>query len=200
MGSPWGDVPTWIGLIGAFVAFRAGLNQYRTAQQWKRAEFVAAEMKAFFADSQIAIALILVDYSPIRLDHEGRLSKAGWVFDDDKLISSLAIHTQFADDIERFEDDEMLARLAFDSLLTGLERFDHYLRTRLIDLEDLKVYLDYWIDKMGNPSKEWKKPEFYDAFAAFVRAYGYRGVEHLFVEFGVPLPVRKGAPTSSGLR
>lgn len=38
----------------------------------------------------------------------------------------------------------------------------------VIELEDLKVYLDYWIDKMGNPSKGWKKPEFHDAFAAFV--------------------------------
>lgn len=187
MDPSWGDIPTWIGLVAAYVAFRAGLAQYRTAQEWKRAEFVAAEMKAFFADPQIATALMLIDYSVIRLDGDGKRSKDGWVFDDEKIVRSLAVHTKFTGEIEKFGVDEMVARMAFDSLLTALERLDHYLKTRLIELKDLKVYLEYWIDKMGNPATGWKPPAFYDALSSFIKAYGYAGVEHLFAEFKVPV-------------
>ena len=36
-----------VALVGAAVAFVVSLLQYRKAQQWKRAEWVAREMKAF---------------------------------------------------------------------------------------------------------------------------------------------------------
>jgi len=190
----WDDAPTWIGVAAAVAAFVVGLWQYRTAQQWKRAEFVAAEMKAFFADAQVATALILIDYSEIKLDPSGRISKTGRRFDDAMVISALAVHTKFAGEIEKFGEEEMQARLAFDALLTGLERFDHYVRAGLIEIDDLKVYLDYWIDKMGNPAKGWKAAAFYDALADFVNGYGYSGVAHLFLAFQAPLAARLKDP------
>jgi hypothetical protein len=36
---------TFVGVCGAAVAFVIGLRQYKRAEQWKRAEFIAAEMK-----------------------------------------------------------------------------------------------------------------------------------------------------------
>jgi len=184
----WGDVPSWLGVAGAAGAFGIGLWQYVTAQAWKRAEFVSAEMKAFFGDPQVATALTLIDYSVIRLNQDGKLSKTGWEFNDAKLVDSLAVHTKFVNEIEKFSDDEFLARMAFDALLTGLERFDHYLQANLITLDNLKIYLAYWIDKMGNPSSGWKEPPFYVALHGFVRAYEYRGVQHLFTLFTISPP------------
>ena len=69
MDSIWGDVPTWLGLAGAIVAFLIGRAEYRKAQEWKRAEFVAAEAKQFFIDEEIATALLLIDrrFSPARV-------------------------------------------------------------------------------------------------------------------------------------
>jgi hypothetical protein len=181
----WGDVPAWLGLIGAAFAFAVALDQYRTAQAWKRAEFVAAETKLFFEHPQVATALLLIDYSVIRLDKVGKRSVQGTVFDDDLLIRALAVHTQFTDEIEKFNDAEMLARTAFDELLTGLERLDHYLQTNLISVGDLKVYLGYWVEKLGDPESRWKKPEFYQALYGFIEAYRYQGVRHLFESFGL---------------
>jgi hypothetical protein len=188
VGIDWGDVPTWLGLLGAGVAFGVGLAQYRTAQAWKRAEFVASETKQFFDDELVATALLLVDYSVIRLDEQGQMSSKGHVFDDALLQRALTVHTKFADEIEKFPPDEMQARTAFDALLTGLERFDQYVSTELITVGDLKVHLDYWIDKLANPDSDWKPQGFYDAMRNFVVAYQYRGVMRLFERFGYPIP------------
>jgi hypothetical protein len=182
------NYPEWIGLIGAFVAFTIGLRHYSVAQAWKRAEFMAAEAKAFFDDPKVATALLLIDYSVIRLNQQGVPSPKGAVFDDDILVRALALHTEFVDETERLCQQELQAREAFDSLFAGLERFDHYLQTKLIRIDDLQVHLGYWIDKLANSNSEWKKREFYAAVHQFVHLYGYHGVQHLFAAFKVGGP------------
>lgn len=49
-------------LLGAAVAFVIGLIQYRRAQQWKRAEWVAQEMKGVFSDPLVQAALTMIDW------------------------------------------------------------------------------------------------------------------------------------------
>ena len=51
-----------------FVYFLGGLLQYRRAELWKRAEFLAGEMKTFFADQPIAQALTMVDWTARRIN------------------------------------------------------------------------------------------------------------------------------------
>ena len=50
---------TLAAMTGGLVAFLGGLMQYRRAQRWKRAEFVANEMKEFKADPMVHNALLL---------------------------------------------------------------------------------------------------------------------------------------------
>ena len=66
MGIDWGDVPTWLGVVGAVIEFILGRAEYRLAQQWTRSEFLAAEVDRFFANPRVATALLLVDYSAIK--------------------------------------------------------------------------------------------------------------------------------------
>jgi hypothetical protein len=187
MGSAWGDVPTWLGLIGAVFVFIVSRREYRRAQQWQRSEFLAAEVDRFFAQPRVATALLLIDYSEIRLDADGR--RVGTVtadtrtFTDALITSALRVHTEFKNDTESFEPPEMLAREAFDELLTGFERFDHHIRTGLIDIADAKVYLGYWVEKVADSNSGWKPPTFYSALARFIEAYQYRGAAHLFEAF-----------------
>src|ERR1700680_4730862 len=69
------DFTTWkaddllkaIALAGAAVAFVIGLLQYRKGQRWKRAEWVAQEMKALFAEPLVQAALSLIDWSSIEI-------------------------------------------------------------------------------------------------------------------------------------
>ena len=49
-------------LLGAGVAFGIGLNQYRKSETWKRLEFVAAEMRAFYDDAAVKLAMGMLDW------------------------------------------------------------------------------------------------------------------------------------------
>jgi hypothetical protein len=75
-GSAWGDVPTWLGIVGGLLAFFWGLWQYRETRLWKRAEFVAAECDKFFRNPKIETALLLLDYSAIKLRADGKRPQA----------------------------------------------------------------------------------------------------------------------------
>jgi hypothetical protein len=44
----------WIASSVTLLVLLGGLYQYRRSQLWKRAEFIAGEMKVFFADSDLA--------------------------------------------------------------------------------------------------------------------------------------------------
>lgn len=187
------SIVEWLALFGAAVGFGVGLYQNNTAQSWKRTEFVAAEAEKFFNDAKISTALLLIDYNVIRLTPEGKRAlkgQAGHVYTDDALIKALAVHTKFEDEVEKFSEDEMLAREAFDALLTGLESFDHHIQAGLITMEDVQVYFRYWLPKLSSAESGWKGAEFYVALHAFIDAYEYRGVQRLFRTFGTAGPRR----------
>ena len=188
----WADVPAWVGLGGGIVAFYLGRREYRNAQQWKRSEFLASEVDRFFAQPRVATALLLIDYSEIRLEADGRRANtatpSSHVLTDAMMTTALRVHTQFKNDTESFNPPEMLAREAFDEILTGFERFDHHIKIGLIDVADAKVYLGYWVERLADPRSEWKPLEFYVALARFVKVYQYRGAAHLFRKFRHPLP------------
>jgi len=50
------------GTIGSLVVFSIGLSTYLRTEKWKRAEFLANEMKEFFANSRLEKALFLIDW------------------------------------------------------------------------------------------------------------------------------------------
>jgi hypothetical protein len=52
-----------LGTYSAMVAFIVGLLQYRTAQRWKRAEFVATEAAKILQDPRAEMALKMIDWS-----------------------------------------------------------------------------------------------------------------------------------------
>src|SRR5688572_10344789 len=101
----WGDVPTWVGVAGAAVAFSVGLKQYREAQAWKRSEFVASEMEKFFATPRVETACLLIDYYVIRLDQAGRRVvevDSGWKFTEAVVENAFLDHRRFPEGIEGF--------------------------------------------------------------------------------------------------
>ena len=69
----------WIALFGVvagLIAFLSGLYQYIKAQQWKKAEFVVKEIKEFEADTQINLAMQMLDWNSREYDLLRESSKA----------------------------------------------------------------------------------------------------------------------------
>jgi len=187
MDTLWGDIPTWLGLVGGIVVFVLGRREYRSAQQWKRSEFLVAEVDKFFAQPRVMTALLLIDYSEILLLPDGQRPTApspdAQLYTDALMTSALRVHTEFKNETEEFDPQEMVAREAFDEILTGFERFGHHIRIGLIDKADAKVYLGYWTEKFADARSQWKPPAFYEAVARFVKAYQYRDAAWLFEAF-----------------
>jgi hypothetical protein len=89
-----------IGYLGALTAFFVGLAQYRRADYWKRAEFLANDLKDFFSDRQVSTALMLMDWRARYVDlgvkaADAKASHRGdeTLVDRDLQCSALRLHT-----------------------------------------------------------------------------------------------------------
>jgi hypothetical protein len=131
-----------LALLGAGVAFLVGLLQYKKAQRWKRAEWVAQEMKAFLDNPQVDAAFKMVDWGgrPLSLFPLKEGSDRLAVVSASEITEALRPHGKGC----CFNETEIAIRDAFDALCDGLERFESYIRTGLITPSDVEPYLDYW--------------------------------------------------------
>ena len=139
-----------VALVGAAVAFVVSLLQYRKAQQWKRAEWVAREMKAFLDAPLTQAALHMIDYPDRRVllypDREHAEDRYQEVTDQ-IVRDALRRH----DETRPFTDAEVAIRDAVDSFLDGLERLDSYVQARLVSDRDVQPYVGYWAARIVCP-------------------------------------------------
>jgi hypothetical protein len=68
----------------------------------------------------------------------------------------------------------------FDVFFAGLERFAHFIRTELVDKDDLEPYLDQWITVLGDNTR--MKPKI---LREYVHCSKYSGVEYLIDLWGI---------------
>jgi hypothetical protein len=169
-------------LIGASIAFFFGLLQYRKSQHWKRAEWVAQEMQLFFGDPAVNSALRMIDWSARRIelfpDHHDKAQRLVVVRDDD-LAEALAMHP---DRPEGFSEIEAAIRDLFDHLLDRLERINSFVEARLVSVQDVRPYLDYWAKHVVCAVEGDPKVDRLVQLRRYIRYYDYSGVEKLFTQ------------------
>jgi hypothetical protein len=140
------DLLKAIALTGAAIAFAIGLAQYRRAQQWKRAEWVAQEMKQLFSDPTVQAALLMIDWGSrqILLYPEREKIEDRYVQLTNEMVARALMPHEKRQGSEKFTNLEADIRAAFDRALDGLERFHSYVATGLVKISDLQPYLKYW--------------------------------------------------------
>jgi len=196
-----------VGLCGAAIAFIVGLRHYRRAEQWKRAEFVSAEMKEFLASAKVSTAMTLIDWGGrhIRLfalrDPENR--DRTYV---DRHMQCIALlpHTVIdrlrGSDVEAaragaknaFSEEHGIIRDCFDAFFDGLERFGGNVSSHLVTADELRPYIGYWVEDIAaNTDDAWDATWTACVFL-YIRTYKYTGVEELFKKFGDDISL-KGA-------
>jgi hypothetical protein len=178
---------TAITLAGGAAAFLIGLLQYRKSQHWKRAEWVAHEMKAFLAAPLVQAALQMIDYPDrqvLLFPEREKIEDRHRAVTDQVVREALRPH----DETRRFTDDEIAIRDAFDGLLDGLERWDSYVRTGLIADGDVRPYLDYWAKRILSPDPADGAMERLVALRSYMHLYRFDNATQLLQRLQEPPP------------
>ena len=204
-----------IGLVGTAIAIAFGMFQYWRAEQWKRAEFLAREMKTFFDDPEVKNVLTMIDWAPRRINlfHIEDIDSKKYPIVTRKLqVSGLRPHTLVVKDgsdpeseavpesadSEQSQDaskratyarEEVCIRDAYDRFLDYLERFSSYLQSGLLAKKGLNPFLKYWIDDIAALTTNADDAEWTCALFAYIEFYGFENVQKLFRKYGYDIKV-----------
>ena len=203
-----GLIITAIELIGAAIAFFIGLKQYDRAQKWKRAEFLANEMKDLLADPKAVNALTMIDWGARRIKLHGveddparnkrtlvtyRMQCSALMphtFESSQVSSGapeVVENSDAAGDgsaLRTFLPEEALIRDCYDALLDRLDRLGAYLEARLMSASDMKPYVGYYIDEIAAQTRDPTEALWNVTFLAYVHFYHFSGIPILFEKFG----------------
>jgi len=198
-----------LALLGAIIAFGVGLLQYWKAQRWKRAEFLADEMKDFFATPRVQRSLLLIDWGSRDIQLlEDRPADESWVIVTRQMQTmGLRPHIlldRTGSDPETFTVDEGASgegftesqagiRDCYDTSLAGLERFASYAKAGLIDVSSLRPYIGYWVDDISSSTENPDDAAWCAALLTYVSFYRFDDVLWLFDAFGSS--IRPSSPT-----
>ncbi len=169
-------------LVGALTAFCVAIWQYAKSQRWKKAEFVALEIKAFQDDVAVKTALTMLDWAErdyelfrYSTDSDRRLVRV------DYSLVGAALRIHHPGNI--FTKEEAAIRDIFDRFFSYLERFESFIEAGLIQPGDLNPYLHYWIDVLSGNYPGLRKSGILPALWRFVDNYGYSGVRRLIERY-----------------
>jgi hypothetical protein len=211
--------PEWVSValtalagVGALVAFVLGRGEYRRAQLWKRKEFVAEAMKDFSADPQVRNALQMIDWAVrrVNLSLTPHTDQQDWpvvtradqilalkphilLSSADRDVASDGVR-EAARDSEKdgslsFSPKQALIRDTFDALFDAFDRLAGFVNAQLIEVDDLKPYLSYWILDIAASDGSDEDRLWTLAVFAYISFYSFSGTAMLFKSFGHDIAV-----------
>jgi hypothetical protein len=140
-----------LGIALTVIVFLMGLRQYNQGQKWKREEFLAAAVKEFIERPMVRNATQMLD--SLALYTNGREIR---LFPDDEdpgkvvHVSDDEIYNALTTKPESCLDDKAKAiRECFDTFLSYLISFYHYLDQDLITKQGLLSQIGYWFELLG---------------------------------------------------
>jgi hypothetical protein len=166
-------------------SLKASNEQNKINQDWKRSEFIAAQMKEFYENAAVNKVLQMVDY-------ETRLYDLGMRSNSGKLIQTRAVHDAKAfpkkpsdtsyvsikaalridKHADEFNNEEVQVRDTFDDFLTYVDRLEQFLTAGLFKEEEIVPYLKYNLmlfrGKVDHVDKELLK-----AFQEYLKVYHF---------------------------
>ena len=170
-----------IKICGAGTAFIIATYQYVTAQKWKRREFVAAQVRDFKSDKWIAAGLTILDWSDRKVAFPNEIEDKPFVFitHEALLCAALLPHSP----PNGYSTKEALLRDCFDRLLDGLVMFQNFIEARLISVDELRPYMNYWLRSISGETRQ-HTPQFYLLLHNYINVYGFKEAAQLLESFG----------------
>jgi hypothetical protein len=171
-----------IKIVGGGIAFGFGLRQYRSAQTWKRLEFVAEQTDAFFKNESVQNVLLMLDWNGRDLDlfHDGKTLN---VVNYEILEEALKIHEEKPGG--HFTDVEAAIRDEFDVFLGGLTKFENFIEAGLITAEDVRPYIEYWVKVLSGQKGGIVRSMVLQRFWEYVDYYDQSPVRSLLSRYAI---------------
>jgi len=184
----------FLSLIGGVLA----LQSFYRNEKWKKAEFLAKEMKDFFENANVQKALLLIDWGIRRIKLLPSGQDDGYVVVTRPLqVSALRPHiflrmndsnsemisSTECDYRETFTPSEACIRDCYDSFLDGLERLSSYVRTGVVGIKALRPYIGYWVDDIHAPTTSSVDAAWMASLLTYISFYKLEGVLWLFSAF-----------------
>jgi hypothetical protein len=201
------QLKSWLSVgsaLGAAIVFLVGLFQYQRGQQWKRAEFLASEIKALFESPKVSTALTMIDWSVRRIKLralDGQAEEESTVVTLPMQCDALLPHdvleprlvpTEDGEvsrdgELRYFSTDEVIIRDCYDALLDGFDRLGAYLEAGLITVKQLRPHLRYWVEDITAPPSDALEALWCVSFFTYTLFYKFDGARVLFTKLGYNL-------------
>lgn len=179
------DLLSKLGIAATVLFFTVGLVQYRQGQKWEREKFLAATVKEFVEWHRNRNAMALID--SLALYPKGRVvelfpyeEKGKKVF----ITNEVIVAALTTDPATHLNETDVAIRECFDSFLSYMSTFRHYVEQGLVTQEALSAHIGYWFHLLGpkgNLSSENKESIF-----AYARKYELTDFEALVEMYNKP--------------
>jgi hypothetical protein len=186
-----------VALVGTAVAAIIAIRTFRRTEQWKRAEFLANEMKEFLDDRNVRNALLLIDWGSRQITlldenapNQGKI-RVTRQLQVRALLPHTIVHPSVGSDVEQsseqsesgllaYSAEEAAIRDCYDAFLDGLERLSNYVQSGLVDGSALKPYIGYWIDDIHAATSDPDDAAWAATLLTYIDFYRFKGVQWLF--------------------
>jgi len=136
----------------AILVFGFGIYQYGSSENWKRSEFVAAQIKEYNADRINQSVLLMMDYDPAHVELFPEKTNSTERYVDvqfEVLISAITKENKFT-------PVEMQIRQYFEHFLTSLSRFNYFITSGAIEPKELCADFGYPIELLTGTARDMK--------------------------------------------
>src|SRR5207248_2377307 len=132
-------------MLGGLTAFVFAVLQYRSAEAWKRVEFVSQAIQCMKQDPYVINVGVMLDWATrsVRLYPEQKEVEHQYV---EVTQAVLARALRKYSDKAPFSEREARIRDNFDGFLDYLERFQQFVKRGLVSAESFRPLLQYWVD------------------------------------------------------
>lgn len=160
------QVAAWVvAIVGGLIAASKAIHETRENRRqrlrelrWKKAELAREIIDKLNSNKRLRDALVMVDWSGRDFEiSPGRSAEIRW----EDLPGALR---PWKEPIS-FDEKEVYIRDCFDELFDGLNLLEHYLRTDLLDFEDVEFPMAYYMGQLKERG---------DAVGTFMNHYGNR--------------------------
>ncbi len=164
-----------IGVIIAIGGLWYTAIQFRASEKWKRAEFVVKEVKEFESDESVKLIEQALDYT----DTKHYAFKKDTI-DIKRGAMDKSLDTAYGD----YTGVVAILRNSFDSYFDHLSVFNRYIKSDVMSFEEIKPYLEYYIDIIGDTANPRLSPTSRMLIWSHLNNYHFTDVQELFCLFG----------------